>query len=159
MTRFSITRRIQFCAGHRVPLHESKCRHLHGHNYVALIHASAESLDQAGRVIDFGVLKEIVGGWIDQFWDHGFIVQQNDEATLQALFRFDDIDRVGQKIYRMQSPPTAECMAQELFEVCQILLKETGVVVDGVTLYETENCYAQYPANCAPVSNAGFLNS
>ncbi len=40
------TRRVQFCAGHRVHRHESKCRNLHGHNYVAFFTAEAERLDE-----------------------------------------------------------------------------------------------------------------
>jgi hypothetical protein len=51
-------RRIPFAAGHRVFQHESKCRNLHGHNYVAVLHARADAgLDALGRVIDFSVLK------------------------------------------------------------------------------------------------------
>ena len=50
------TRRIQFCAGHRVMGHEGKCRNLHGHNYVVFVTAQADELDSVGRVIDFSVL-------------------------------------------------------------------------------------------------------
>ena len=28
-----ITRRLEFDAGHRIPNHQSQCRHLHGHRY------------------------------------------------------------------------------------------------------------------------------
>ena len=66
MIKKSCTRRIQFASGHRVLGHENKCRHIHGHNYVAFIHAEAEQLDSIGRVIDFGVLKDKFGGWIDE---------------------------------------------------------------------------------------------
>ena len=67
------TRRLQFCAGHRVHDHESECRNLHGHNYVVFLTAASTSddpLDKLGRVIDFGVLKEKFGAWIDEWWDH-----------------------------------------------------------------------------------------
>ena len=60
------TRRLQFAAGHRVHGHEGKCRHLHGHNFVVFLTAAAENLDAVGRVIDFGVLKERIGGWIER---------------------------------------------------------------------------------------------
>ena len=62
----SCTRRIQFCAGHRVLGHENKCANAHGHNYVAYISARSNDLDKVGRVIDFSVLKEKIGGWIDE---------------------------------------------------------------------------------------------
>ena len=45
------TRRLTFCAGHRVLGHESKCAHPHGHNYVVYVTAEAEQLDDVGRVM------------------------------------------------------------------------------------------------------------
>ena len=30
---YTVIRSHEICAGHRVVGHESKCRHLHGHNY------------------------------------------------------------------------------------------------------------------------------
>jgi 6-pyruvoyltetrahydropterin/6-carboxytetrahydropterin synthase len=39
------TRRLKFDAGHRVHLHESKCRNAHGHQYIVYIHATSEYLD------------------------------------------------------------------------------------------------------------------
>ena len=44
--------------GHRVWKHESKCNHLHGHNYRIHFHCEANSLDDIGRVIDFAIIKE-----------------------------------------------------------------------------------------------------
>ena len=80
-------RRLQFCAGHRVHLHESKCNNPHGHNYVIYLHAVADDnqLDSLGRVIDFGVLKQKIGSWIDEFWDHGFIYFIDDKEMVDLL--------------------------------------------------------------------------
>ena len=78
----SIQRRFQFCAGHRIPRHESKCRNLHGHNYVLWLEVSAPELDALGRVIDFGVIKELIGSWIETHWDHGFILCLNDDEAI-----------------------------------------------------------------------------
>ena len=132
-------RRIQFCAGHRVYKHESKCAHPHGHNYVAFIHARADELDEVGRVIDFSVLKELVGGWIDKKWDHGFIYYSKDESMKEVF------SQAGYKHHAMDLNPTAENMAKYLVdEVCPELMKDTGIEVYKITLWETENCYAVY---------------
>lgn len=132
------TRRLQFCAGHRVHNHESKCRNLHGHNYVALFTASAP-LDDLGRVIDFSVLKQQIGGWIDEHWDHGFILWDNDleaRATMALMPQ--------QKLFLLPTNPTAENMARHLLQVvCPERLAGTGVEVIKVRLWETENCYAE----------------
>lgn len=133
------TRRIQFCCGHRVAGHESKCRNLHGHNYVALITAEAESLDNLGRVIDFSVLKGRVGKWIDDNWDHGFVLWEDDH---QARVCVEGM--TGQKVFHLPSNPTAENMAEYLVRIVSpAVLVGTGARVTKVTLWETENCYAE----------------
>lgn len=130
------TRRIQFCAGHRVMGHENKCRNLHGHNYVAFITAEA-ALDDLGRVIDFSVLKDIVGGWIDKHWDHGFIVCVQDAQVHRALAMVP-----GTKAFVMDDNPTAENMSTLLMERANALLASHGIRIVHVRIWETENCYA-----------------
>lgn len=138
MSEITCTRRIQFCAGHRVYNHESKCRNLHGHNYVAFFDAAAPKLDGIGRVVDFSVLKERIGGWIDEKWDHGFLLWEEDSDAIAAVSGM-----VGQKLYFMPSNPTAENMAHHLLvDICPTLLEGTGVTITGVRIWETENCYA-----------------
>ena len=50
--------------GHRVVGHENKCRHLHGHNYRIHFNCVAQTgctpTDEIGRVIDFGVIVQVV---------------------------------------------------------------------------------------------------
>lgn len=131
------TRRFQFCAGHRVRGHENLCKNLHGHNYVVFVEAEAP-LDALGRVIDFGVLKQLVGGWIDANWDHGFILWREDHQARILVEGMAD-----QKMHLMPANPTAENMAAYLLtEVCPLVLKDTGVRATFVRVWETENCYA-----------------
>src|SRR4051812_35432144 len=103
------TRRITFASGHRVWRHESKCAHFHGHNYVAFFHARGAALDDIGRVIDFGELKKRLGGWVDENWDHGFILCRDDRAAIEAVGQLE-----GQKLFLMDATPTAENMADHL---------------------------------------------
>lgn len=143
------TRRLQFCCGHRVKDHESKCAHLHGHNYVVEITARAAQLDAVGRVIDFSVLKARVGGWIEDMWDHGFVLWNRDDDAISALRMFSRTRQISepkwsQKLYLMPTNPTAENMADYLLrEICPTVLKDTGVVVSKVVVRETENCWAE----------------
>lgn len=133
------TRRIQFCSGHRVVGHENKCANVHGHNYVVLVTAEAPELDSIGRVIDFSVLKEKVGGWIDRHWDHTFIAAPNEDKDLLLC-----IEAINNKlVYNMPCSPTAENMAKHLLhDICPKVLEGTGVKVVHVRVWETENCYA-----------------
>lgn len=145
MRVITCTRRIQFCAGHRVYKHESKCAHIHGHNYSAFITAQAEQLDSIGRVVDFSVLKEKYGGWIELNWDHGFIFWQEDKEMHRLFTSQDGSPAVlGQhKHFMLPQNPTAENLAGHLLGLGGILLAGTGVTIKSVELFETENCSAK----------------
>lgn len=129
-------RRIQFCAGHRILNHESKCKNIHGHNYVLWIYAEAEQLDSLGRVIDFSELKNRIGGWIDTYLDHSFIVFEKDTKVLDIVKEINEKDP-----YILKSNPTAENLAIHLIQdIIPELMKDTEIKVYKLELFETENC-------------------
>jgi 6-pyruvoyltetrahydropterin/6-carboxytetrahydropterin synthase len=133
------TRRIEFDAAHRVMHHESKCKNLHGHRYVVEASFAATGLDTLGRVIDFGVIRELLGNWIDSNWDHATILYDKDKALGNAIS-----DQTGQRIFYLPSNPTAENMADYLLhDVCPALFKAHDVTCVRLRLYETPNCYAE----------------
>jgi len=135
----TVARRIQFSAGHRLWKHEGKCASIHGHNYVVSFHATAEKLDSVGRVVDFSVLKERLGGWIETHWDHGFICHKNDRLPQEAFSVIED-----QKVFLLDDNPTAENLALYLLHVVgPQQLEGTGVKLVRVVLWETENCCAE----------------
>ncbi len=137
-----VVRRIHFSAGHRLVGHEGACAYLHGHNYIVFIHARGE-LDAVGRVIDFSVLKERVGGWILKNWDHGFIVARHDKDGRRALEAFS-MEGLPQKAYVLDVNPTAENLARFLaLDVSPRVLAGTGVRVAKIVVQETENCFAE----------------
>lgn len=137
--KISCTRRFRFDAAHRVMNHESKCANLHGHGYEILITAEAGQLDSLGRIIDFSVLKEKVGRWLDEEWDHTAILFEKDKAMVEAVQKV----QVNKKVFVSNFNPTAENMAQFLLsEICPKVLKGTGVQVTAVRVYETPNCFA-----------------
>ena len=137
------TRRLEWDAAHRVPRHESKCRAWHGHRYAAEITCSAPQLDDRGRVVDFGVIKERVGAWIDQHWDHTVLLQRGDDDPAVAVLAASN-EASGRPVYWMDGAPTAENIAAELAGCASDLLRETGVTVESVRVWETPNCSAQW---------------
>jgi len=111
---------------------------MHGHNYVAFFEAGVEELDGIGRVIDFSVLKERLGGWVDEHWDHGFVYWDKDIEVVAALDAMNEDRR-----FAMPYNPTAENMAQYLLRVVgPSVLDDTPVYLNAVRVWETENCYA-----------------
>jgi 6-pyruvoyltetrahydropterin/6-carboxytetrahydropterin synthase len=130
---YSVTKRIDFCYGHRLLEHDGVCKHVHGHNAVAEIEVRAETLDSRDMVVDFGDIKRLVKEWIDRELDHQMILRHDDPlvSALQAL---------GEPVYLLDSNPTAERIARLLFDVS----RERGLAVERVTLWETPSSWATY---------------
>ena len=137
MSKITATRYHDFCAGHRVYGHESKCAHLHGHNYRT--HFTVEApLDHIGRVMDFSVIKEKLCQWLEDNWDHRFLMWEHD-----ALYvKLSDIDPAGVVLTTFN--PTAENMAEYLLNVVgPAQLSGTGVKLIRVGIEETRKCSAE----------------
>ena len=139
------TRRLEWDSMHRQPGHEGKCRAYHGHRYVAELTCAAPSLDQVGRVIDFGKIKELVGTWIDDNWDHTAILMRGDpDPATQAIVAANE--RVGRPAYLMEGPPSAENIAIELATIASDLLKSVEIQLISARVWETPNCFATWEA-------------
>ncbi len=135
----TIMKRIRFCAGHRLFKHEGKCAFFHGHNYIADIYVTGEEVDAVGRLVDFSILKEKFNGWIDEFWDHGFLLNEVDENGIAAARMVDPC-----KYFLMPYNPTAENMARYLLEeVSPELLADRPIRVSRVVIWETEDSFAE----------------
>lgn len=144
-----ITRRFVFDAGHRIYGHESKCNNLHGHRYEVDVSVQGSYLDDLGRVVDFGVLKSVLGNWIDENLDHRMILQDKDpfvEAYNKGLFWKVEGDNLGRNPFIMTAPPTAENIAALIYTAACLLFanRVDQFIVTEVTVYETEKSSALY---------------
>lgn len=133
------TRWHDISCGHRVSGHESKCAHLHGHNYRLHFTVQASALDTLGRVLDFSVIKTRLCMWVEEHWDHRFLLWELD-PLLPALRA---VDRDG--VVPVPFNPTAERMAEYLVDVIgPRVLDGTGCVLTCVRIEETARCSAEY---------------
>lgn len=145
MPRLTCTRRLEWDAMHRVPGHESACAAWHGHRYVAEISCRADALDAQGRIIDFGVIKREVGGWIDAHWDHTALLMRGDPDPAAEVIAASNAAR-GRPVYWFDDPPTAEVIVSRLAEVAAELLAPFGVELVAIRLWETPNGSAEWRA-------------
>jgi 6-pyruvoyltetrahydropterin/6-carboxytetrahydropterin synthase len=130
---FRVSREIAFCYGHRLLNYDGKCRHLHGHNGLAVITLEAPELDARGMLVDFSEIKRDVQLWIDENLDHNLLLCK-DDPILPVL------QRQGERVFVMTSNPTAENIAKLIFDRA----KDAGLPVVEVTLWETPKCNAVY---------------
>src|ERR1043166_7560990 len=130
---YSVTKRIDFCYGHRLLDYDGACQHPHGHNAVAEVEIRTDTLDHRNMVVDFGDIKRVLKGWIDRELDHKMILRHDD--PLVALLR-----GLGEPIFTLDSNPTVERIAQLIFDVAC----EHGLRVARVTVWETPTSWATY---------------
>src|SRR5437660_997854 len=76
---------IAFDAAHRLLNYRGKCASPHGHTFKAEVMVGASRLNPIGIAIDFGQLKVGLKVWIDEHWDHGFLLNSDDVQLVEAL--------------------------------------------------------------------------
>jgi len=144
LTTITIAHRFEMA--HRLMNHSGKCRFLHGHSYLAEVEISAERPTKNGMVLDFADLKESVTKFIDLFWDHAVMLNEEDplvEAIAEAMKGEEN-----PRIVTIAGDPTAEKMALLLFEIAEERIiffegTERGLKVERVLIQETEKCCAE----------------
>ncbi|GGZ05229.1 6-carboxytetrahydropterin synthase QueD [Pseudoduganella plicata] len=142
----TITRKLEFDAGHRIPDHKSQCRNLHGHRYTLEITLTgqvitAEGNSDNGMIMDFSDVKAIAKAHLVDVWDHAFLVYEKDHAVKEFLASLPDhktvvIDRI----------PTVENLAAVAFGILKAAFKDrygTGLHLHKLVLHETPNCWAE----------------
>lgn len=105
MVSVTITLTFRWPMGHRIlglPGAGAKCKGIHGHNWCADV-----ELPNDDGVLEFGAVKGLIEGFIDEYWDHGFMVARDDP------FREYLRDEVL-KYFVVDEPPTTECVATQL---------------------------------------------
>jgi 6-pyruvoyltetrahydropterin/6-carboxytetrahydropterin synthase len=133
---YCVTKRLDFCYGHRLLNHEGVCRHLHGHNAMVEIDIAAQTLDARDMVVDFADIKRALKTWIDRELDHKMILRHDDPMV--ELLRAH-----GEPVYTIESNPTAERLARLIFETASGL----GFKVSAVRFWETPGSCASYTAS------------
>jgi len=130
---YSVTKRLEFCYGHRLLDYEGICRHPHGHNASVEIEVRTPQLDARNMVCDFTDIKRIVKSWIDRELDHKMVLRRDDPLVPM-------LQQLGEPVYLLESNPTVERIARLIFDYATA----QGLPVVRVTVWETPSSYAIY---------------
>ena len=130
---YSVTKRIDFCYGHRLLDYDGICKHLHGHNAVAEIEVRTDALYHRDMVCDFGDIKRLVKGWIDRELDHRMLLRHDDPLV-------KPLQKLGEPVYLLDSNPTVERIARLIFD----FTRTQGFPVVRVKVWETPTSFAEY---------------
>jgi len=130
---YSVTKRIEFCYGHRLLDYDGICKHPHGHNGLVEVEVRSGQLDKRNMVCDFSDIKRVVKGWIDRDLDHKMLLRK-DDPLVKAL------QQLGEPVFLCDSNPTAEHIAKIIYQHAA----GEGLPVVRVKLWETPTSYAEY---------------
>ncbi len=146
----TITRKLEFDAGHRIPDHKSQCRNLHGHRYTIEITLHGRVIEDDGNsdngmIMDFSDIKALAKQHLVDVWDHAFLVYAKDQPVRDFLASLPNhktvvIDRI----------PTVENLAQVAFDILKAAYLDhygTGLHLHKLVLHETPNCWAEICAD------------
>lgn len=149
----TVSKSVEFDAGHRVPAHDSKCRHPHGHRYRVTAYVSGPVHDARGQaddgmVLDFGVLKQMLTQLVHDRYDHAFLVWEGDQVLL-GCFEHGGHDW---RVVVVPFVPTAECLAKAIFDELDGYLP-APLTLEAIDVNETPTSVATYerPAQRGPV--------
>jgi 6-pyruvoyltetrahydropterin/6-carboxytetrahydropterin synthase len=122
---FEVTVEAGFSSGHYLRNYRGKCENPHGHNYKVLVTLIGESLDEAGLLLDFKQLKQVMRP----------VVERLDHQMINDLEPFTEVN------------PSAENLARYFYQQTSEQMRAmTGgrVRVKDCTLYETDTSFARY---------------
>ena len=146
----TITRKLEFDAGHRIPDHKSQCRNLHGHRYtleITLVGAviEEEGSSDNGMIMDFSDVKTLAKQHLVDVWDHALLAYEKDTAVLEFLASLP-----GHKTVVIDRIPTVENLARTAFDILNAVFRDrygTGLRLQKLVLHETPNCWAEITAD------------
>ena len=111
-----------FSAAHQLTMVGEKCENMHGHNWKIEVFVTGEKLDEAGVLMDFGIIKKHVA---EVMWllDHKYLNELE-------FFKNDQ--------------PSSENIAGVVTRELQKRIDNTAVRVSRVAAWESENACATY---------------
>jgi 6-pyruvoyltetrahydropterin/6-carboxytetrahydropterin synthase len=122
---FEVTVEAGFSSGHYLRNYRGKCENPHGHNYRVFVTLIGKELDEAGLLLDFKLLKQVMRPVVDRL----------DHQMINDLEPFTTVN------------PSAENLARYFYEETAKQLDEMTagrVQVKDCTLYETDTSFARY---------------
>lgn len=141
-----IRKLFKFEASHIVrDCSSERCRkNVHGHSFILELFLQSYTLDKAGMVLDFGLLKEEVKSFVDCL-DHCHFLWSKEETLLN-----ETIKKVNERWIEFPFNPTSENIALYLHTTIETILSnkeyknsEGCVKVKSVRLHETQSGYAE----------------
>ena len=119
---FELTVISDFSAAHRLRGYTGKCENLHGHNWKVSVVVESKDLNRIGIVMDFKDIKKELNN----------VLEKLDHKDLNNLVFFKKIN------------PSSENIASFIYSRISSKLKDKGVKIKKVSVWETDTSCASY---------------
>jgi len=119
---YQVTVQVEIAAAHQLRDYEGECARIHGHTWQVEVTVSGNDLNSQGMLIDFRELKQLVNQ----------VVAGYDHSLLNEVPPFDQVS------------PTAENLAQKIFEEIEERLQVPGISLEQVTVRESTRAWASF---------------
>ena len=119
---YEISIEEEFSGAHRLRNYKGKCENLHGHNWKVQVVISGEKLDKDGLLMDFHFLKKKLRQVLENL-DHTYL-------NNVSFFKKEN--------------PTSENISYYIYKKLKILLKNSPVKVEKVSVWENNRQSAAY---------------
>ena len=97
---YYVSKRMEIAGAHHLELpYESKCRNLHGHNWIVTVYCRSKELTNYGMILDFTHIKKEIHDKLDHQCINEVIPSMNPTAENMAKWicdRVNDIMTVGE---------------------------------------------------------------
>jgi 6-pyruvoyltetrahydropterin/6-carboxytetrahydropterin synthase len=126
--------------GHIVTNHKGSCKQLHGHNYRIYFFIKLKKETKEDMVIDFSEIKNKLCKWLDDNYDHRFLIWSKDTRAKQ-------LKSIDNSVVITPFNPTAENIARYLVEVIGKKLLNKKLILYKCVVQETVKCSGVYEIN------------
>lgn len=114
--KYTLSKEFTFDAAHNLVHYQGKCENLHGHTYRLRVEVSGKPGNPDGMLIDFGILKELVGNLVINRLDHQYLNDIVPQSTAEHLIAW-------------------------IWNVLEAPVSEKGVTLETLTLWETATSF------------------
>jgi 6-pyruvoyltetrahydropterin/6-carboxytetrahydropterin synthase len=122
---FELAVEREFASGHYLRNYKGKCENPHGHNYKVRVTLAGSELDQAGLLLDFTLLKQVMRP----------IIERLDHGMLNEIEPFIELNPSAENIAKLFYDETSQQVAE---------MTAGRVRVKDCTIWETDSTTATY---------------
>lgn len=89
---YYVSKRMEIAGAHNLTLdYESKCKNIHGHNWIVTVYCKAKELNHNGMIVDFTHIKKMIHDKLDHQYINDVLPGINPTAENMARWVCENV--------------------------------------------------------------------